>query len=177
MDSFYANLPEGHVLKTFYQEHEIILQTLNEISDLNTEIQKISDLDSSKNELNKLNVLATQLTDSEPHHQREEKALFPVMIERGMGGPPTVMTMEHVSIREFKHNLKDISINYNNISWNEIKTIINNTSTKLCQMLYDHIQKENQMCYPMAFQGISEEHVWQDIKNKCDKIGYCSFTP
>lgn len=177
MNTFYENLPEGHVLKTFYQEHEIILQTLSEISELNLEIQKISDLDSSENELKKLHLLSTQLTDSEPHHQREEKALFPIMIERGMGGPPAVMTMEHETIREFKHKLKDISNNYQNLSWDETKSIINNTSTGLCQMLSDHIQKENQMCYPMAFQGIPEEHVWQEIKNKCDKIGYCSFTP
>jgi hypothetical protein len=44
-------------------------------------------------------------------------------------------------------------------------------------MLSDHIQKENQMCYPMALQGIPEKHVWHEIKKKADKIGYCSFTP
>ena len=177
MEPFYMNLPNNHVLKTLYLEHEIILKTLDEISDINTKIQKIQDLEPAIPLLSELHQLSTILTDSEPHHQREEEALFPVMIERGMGGPPTVMTMEHGPIRELKHSLKDISINYKNVSWDELKSAINKNSIGLCQMLSDHIQKENQMCYPMALQGIPEKHVWHEIKKKADKIGYCSFTP
>ena len=177
METFYANLPEGHVLKTLYREHEIILKTLDEITELNTKIQGLSTVEDAENDLDKLHHLAIKVTESEPHHQREEQALFPVMIERGMAGPPTVMTMEHEPIHKYKHDLKDITVNYNGLSWDEIRTKINSTCTGLCEMLSSHIQKENLMCYPMAFQGIPEEHVWQDMKKKCDRIGYCSFTP
>ena len=177
MDNFFANLPEGHVLKTFYLEHEILLKTLNEISELNDRIQNIQRFDSAVPELKKLQYLATRLTDSEPHHQREENALFPIMIERGMGGPPAVMTMEHVTIREYKHKLRDISVNYKDLSWEEVKTKINSLSIGICQILGNHIQKENTILYPMAYQGIPEESVWQEMKKKCDEIGYCSFTP
>lgn len=177
MENFYANLPEGHVLKTFYLEHEIILQTLDEISDLNLKIQNIPNFDSDVLEMSKLQSLATRLTDSEPHHQREEKALFPIMIERGMEGPPTVMLMEHVTIRELKHKLKDISVNYTNLSLEDVKAKINKFSNELYQMLGSHIQKENTILYPMALQGIPEESVWQEMRKKCDEIGYCRFTP
>lgn len=177
MENFYANLPEGHVLKTFFLEHEIILQTLEEISELNDRIQNIQQINSAIPELKKLQYLATRLTDSEPHHQREENALFPIMIERGMAGPPSVMNMEHVTIRENKHKLKDISVNYKDLSWEEVKTKINSLSIGIYQMMGNHIQKENTILYPMAHQGISEESVWQEMRKKCDEIGYCSFTP
>lgn len=177
MENIFTNLPEGHVLKTFYVEHEIILNTLNEISDLNDRIQKIQSVESAVPELRILQSLVTGLLDSEPHHQREEKVLFPIMIERGMGGPPTVMNMEHVTIREYKHKLKDISVNYQDMNWEEVKTKINSLSIGICQLLGNHIQKENTILYPMAYQGIPEESVWQEMRKKCDEIGYCSFTP
>lgn len=177
MENFYTNLSEGHVLKTFYLEHEIILQTLDELSELNDHIQNMSNTDSEDSVMTKLQSLTTRLTDSEPHHQREEEALFPIMIERGMEGPPNVMTMEHVLIRDYKHKLKDISVNYKNLSWEEVKVQINDFSRNLYQMLRDHIEKENTILYIMAFQGIPEESVWQEMKKKCDEIGYCSFTP
>jgi hypothetical protein len=41
METFYANLPEGHVLKTLYREHEIILKTLDEIAELKYQNSRI----------------------------------------------------------------------------------------------------------------------------------------
>lgn len=177
MEDFYTNLPDDHVLKTFFLEHEIILQTLDELSELNEHIQNISQTDLDDSVMTKLQSLATRLTDSEPHHQREEEALFPIMIKWGMAGPPNVMTMEHVSIRDYKHKLKDISVSYKNLIWKEVKDQTNDFSRNLYQMLRDHITKENTILYPMAFRGIPDESVWREMKKKCDKIGYCSFTP
>jgi len=39
------------------------------------------------------------------------------------------------------------------------------------------MKEENNILYPMALEAIKEENVWQEMKSKCDKIGYCCFTP
>ena len=39
-----------------------------------------------------------------------------------------------------------------------------------------HIEKEDNILYPMALEVIPENE-WPEIKKKCDRIGYCCFTP
>ena len=43
--------------------------------------------------------------------------------------------------------------------------------------LRDHIFKENNILYPTALEVIKENSVWKKMKDDCDKIGYCCFTP
>jgi len=43
--------------------------------------------------------------------------------------------------------------------------------------LRDHIYKENYILYPTAIDAIKENEIWKSMKEKCDLIGYCPFTP
>ena len=43
--------------------------------------------------------------------------------------------------------------------------------------LREHIYKENNILYPAALQVIEDDRVWQKLKDECDSIGYCCFTP
>ena len=41
----------------------------------------------------------------------------------------------------------------------------------------DHIFKENNILYPTSLEVIQDADTWQKLKDACDKIGYCCFTP
>jgi hypothetical protein len=49
--------------------------------------------------------------------------------------------------------------------------------TALCVLLRQHIAKENEVLYPMAQRAIGDPGVWKWMKDECDAIGYCAFTP
>lgn len=61
---------------------------------------------------------------------------------------------------------------------------------KLCDVHLELIQMEaeelkgkltaghqNSILYPSAFQELRGDEIWDTIKEKCDQIGYCPFTP
>jgi uncharacterized protein len=43
--------------------------------------------------------------------------------------------------------------------------------------LRDHIYKENHILYPSSIETLTDKNLWVTMKQSCDKIGYCSFTP
>ena len=69
------NLPEGHIIKTMFQEHEQILGVLDDLTQISN---KLSDTDPVQGEklMSKCNQLAIKLIMAEPHHKREEDVLF-----------------------------------------------------------------------------------------------------
>ena len=118
--------------------------------------------------------LASNLLDAEPHHQREEQALFPRMEEVGIEGPPHMMRLDHDELRLAKRALLD----HASTDTAADEAFID----RLCQIadfivpvLRSHIHKENEILYPMALQAIGAEG-WRAIQADCERIGPCSFT-
>lgn len=171
------SLKEGHPLHTLISEHEFILNFLQELEDLNSFFQKALSGGNNKEELKKLENVAEHLVGAEPHHKREEEVLFPEIEKRGVLGPPDVMRQEHEKLREYKKELKNIVENFSEMNIMDFKKKLKEVSENLVLMLREHIGKENDILYPLALQAIPEENLWQEIKKKCDKIGYCCFTP
>jgi DUF438 domain-containing protein len=170
-------LKPDHPLHTLISEHEIILGFLDKLEELKEKIEKGNfgekDLKESKD-------ISHHLIETEPHHQREEKVLFPEIEKRGIFGPTEVMRREHEELRKEKKKLKEIS----ELSEKKIKSGLKNFREKfnessefILSVLREHIFKGNNILYPMAFETIKEKEVWQRIKKECDKIGYCCFTP
>lgn len=172
-----AKLPLGHVIYTFVIEHEIILGFLDELEVLNQAVQKSTEHDAAKSTIKELNGLADNLIGAEPHHKREEDVLFPEVEARGLSGPPRIMRMEHVDLRQRKHELKDILEMALKIDFASFRKKLDAASKLLILTLRDHIFKENNILYPAAIQIVPEPAVWKHMKAECDKIGYCAFTP
>ena len=172
-----ARLKPGHVIHTFVTEHEIILGFLDEMETVNQAIQKLKKYDAQNPAFQKLSNLIDNLLGAEPHHQREEEALFPAVEERGLSGPPRIMRMEHVDLRRRKKELKELVSAVDKIAFKDFQKKTDPAVKLLIASLRDHIFKENNILYPAALQIIPEVEVWQQIKAKCDQIGYCSFTP
>lgn len=171
------SLTGGHPLHTLISEHEFILNFLQELEDLDSFFQKSSSIGNNSEELRRLENVAEHLLGAEPHHQREEEVLFPEIEKRGILGPPEAMKQEHEKLRGYKKELKNIVKNFSETNIADFKKKLKETSENLVLMLREHISKENDILYPIALQVIPEENLWQEIKNKCDKIGYCCFTP
>ncbi|ADL50953.1 DUF438 domain-containing protein [Clostridium cellulovorans] len=177
LDKIKNDINPGHIVDTFIAEHDKILGFLTELEELNFEIQKIQDYKDNLEEIKALNTVIDNILDAESHHQREEKVLFLELEDRKITGPTRIMRMEHDDLRTKKKALKEAVENVSRLDFNEFKEMVDKASKYIIFNLRDHIFKENHILYPTAIESIKEKETWEDMKRRCDEIGYCSFTP
>jgi len=171
------NLEPGHVIHTMMSEHDVILRLLDELGKVNQTIQKMESCISESEEFEKLIHIAEHLVEAEPHHKREEEVLFPELEKRGVFGPPRIMRVEHEDLRRCKRELKELAETVDRMDFHPFKTELSTVTEFIVPLLRDHIFKENNILYPTALQVVQGDDVWVEMKLKCDKIGYCCFTP
>lgn len=102
---------------------------------------------------------------AEPHHKKEEEVLFPALEKKGVpkeGGPIGVMLMEHEQKRGHVKDLRE-ALAKNDISGAK------EAATNIISILRDHINKENNILYPMGEQVLSEKEL-TELGNLCQKI-------
>ncbi len=161
------DLKPGHPIHTLTEEHKMILDFINKLNNV------VSEIRNEKNIVNNIEILdhiAEHLIEADKHHQREEEVLFPELEKFGVIEPPEIMKEEHEELKAKKKELHEIINNKPNLK--KLKAV----AEFLIKELPDHIYKEDNILYPMAIQVIPEKN-WKAIKEKCDKIGYCCFTP
>lgn len=166
------SLPQGHVIRTFFQEHEHLLSVLDRVQELASELASAKGPARAREILDGLAGAAEALIAAEPHHKREEEILFVELESRGLDGPPAVMTREHQELRRLKHALLEVAR-----AREPDPGSVSRTAGALVGMLREHIAKENQILYPMALRAIRDPADWESMKERCDRIGYCCFTP
>jgi len=165
--AFRAQLPDGHVLATMVDEHARILEQLD---GLEATLRR-GGAEPDPATLTRLHEIGAFLVGVEPHHAREEQVLFPLLRERGMHGPTAVMEYEHQELRQLKHAVRDQSLALRDQGAGSWEGLVRAGST-LVTMLRQHIDKENQVLYPMALQFVREPEVWAEARSRCDQIGY-----
>lgn len=169
-------LDPQHPLQILIDEHEVILQKLDELSDVLKKVEDAGSYDQIEEELERLDDIAHHLLEAESHHEREEEALFPELEGRGVTGPPAVMRMEHEDLRKRKKELKELVDGCGKIDYGRLASKLKEIGGYLVRVLNDHIYKENNILYPTAL-NVVEGGKWSEIKKKFDEIGYCCFTP
>jgi len=173
-----AELPKGHIVSTLVSEHDVILGFLDQLQQVNDAIQQMSAYPGPTEEFRKLAHIAEHLVETERHHQREEDVLFPELEQRGVDGPPAVMRQEHNQLRPRKRELKEMTEQVGEMDFDAFKERLDELAGFIVPVLRDHIFKENNILYPTALQVIGPDaEVWQRLKDECDEIGYCCFTP
>ena len=171
---FRASLPADHVLATLMDEHQRILGRLNRLEEL-VRSPSGGPEPPGVEQLQEIHETGGQLIGAEPHHQREEQVLFPVLTALGIEGPPRRMELEHVELRRLKHSIRDKSeemLATHADHWRDLAR----DARELVSMLRSHIHKEDEILYPMAFEEIAVES-WVPMKARCDEIGYCCQAP
>jgi DUF438 domain-containing protein len=171
-----TKLPPGHIVATLVNEHETLLCFLDDLDFVNQSIQKMDRFDSQREEYSRLLHIAEQLIGAEPHHQREEEILFPELEKRGVYGPTMVMRQEHTQLRQYKRKLLKLAQKVTEMDFLDFASQLGETVGSLVPALREHIFKENNILYPTALEVIDDEKVWLQLKNECDRIGYCCFT-
>lgn len=172
-----VSLTPDHVLTTLIAEHDEILKRLTILEDINSKIQKMETFDNNSNLFKELLEVAIEILGAEPHHKREEDVLFPELESRGVTGPTRVMRMEHDLLRAKKREIKSLAENVESKNFMEFKSQLDEAAKYLIFNLRDHIYKENHILYPTSIETLSDKSLWISMKESCDKIGYCSFTP
>lgn len=177
LEKLQSNISKGHVLYTLIEEHELILSFLRELDEVTKTILDMGSFNKNRVEFEKVTKLIDNILDAELHHKREEDVLFPELEVREVTGPTRIMRLEHEELRKKKKELKKLSESVYDMDFNEYKMKLKKLSNDICFELKDHIFKENYILYPTALESIKSETKWDEMKIKCDNIGYCSFTP
>jgi DUF438 domain-containing protein len=170
------NIAPSHPISTFMEEHKVILEKLDRLEELASDIQQAEGLDRFAEGMAELKDVARHLVEAESHHKREEEALFPALEAHGVEQPPHVMRMDHVVLRGKKQELYDLVRSPESTDFKELQSRVRQLATFLNAHLGAHIAKEDNILYRMALQILTDGE-WEQVKRKCDEIGYCCFTP
>ncbi len=168
-------LPPAHPVRILMEEHDQILGFLDELESAAMAARRsAAELEPGGALRASLHALAARLLDAEPHHQREEQALFPRMEKIGIEGPPHMMRMEHEMLRSAKRALA-AQMTSGDAADEAFVALLSRTASGLVGMLREHIQKENHMLYPMALDALPPGD-WSEIAGDFARIGPCSFS-
>jgi len=176
LESDEVNVEAGHPIHTMMEEHKMILGFLDRLREVLERLDKAKSFDEVRDDVEFLIHIAEHLVEADKHHEREEKVLFPALKEHGVVEPPEIMKEEHDEMRPKKKELYEIAKNWKNFEYNEFKRKVKELAEYIVEELPKHIYKEDRILYPLAVQTIPED-LWDEIKRRCDEIGYCCFTP
>ncbi len=104
-------------------------------------------------------MITEHLVETERHHEREERVLFPELEKRGIEGPPAVMREEHEKLRPKKRRLLELAQSADDADFHAFQRELADLTETIVPMLRAHIFKENNDLYPLALQVIDDASV------------------
>jgi hemerythrin-like domain-containing protein len=141
-------------IESMMQEHELIVDVL---ASLHAMAGKMNSGDSvARQDVADFGKFFSEFADK-CHHGKEEDRLFAKMVDAGFpqdGGPIAVMLAEHEAGRQEVRGLIEIGAGSGPLSESEKARVIEYAG-QFVPLLYGHIQKENNILYPMAQNAIS----------------------
>ena len=176
IEKAHITLQPGHPIHTFMEEHKMILDFVEKLQETLNALKSEKNFDGAAEEIEVLKHIAEHLVEADKHHEREEKVLFPELESHGVSEPPAIMLEEHNDIKPMKKVLHEIANSKKEMQYSDFVSKVQECAEYLISTLPDHIYKEDNILYPMALQAIPDEN-WAEIKMRCDRIGYCCFTP
>lgn len=169
-------LKPGHPVHTLMEEHKVILEFVDKLKEVVKSLKSAKDFSKVGEEIEMLKHIAEHLIEAEKHHQREEDVLFPALEKAGVTEPPEIMREEHKELRVQKRALDKTAREWKKLQYPEFTKKVSAAAQYIVSELPNHIYKEDNILYPMALEVVPGDK-WPDIKKRCDKIGYCCFTP
>jgi hemerythrin-like domain-containing protein len=156
------------IIEQLKEEHQAISLMLKIMGAVCKKLEDGEDV--SKDDLNDMVKFIKEFADKS-HHLKEEDLLFPAMEEAGIprkGGPIGVMLIEHTMGRDFVKGLSNGIEEYANENANAVNQIIEN-ARNYSALLSNHINKEDNILYPMAEMRISKEKQ-NELLNEFEKV-------
>lgn len=171
-----AEVSAPHPVHTFMEEHAIIQEKLRALARLVERIKGMGSFEDFGDDLTELQDIAHHLLEAESHHQREEDVLFPVLESHDVVEPPRIMKLDHAEFRKRKKELFEVAHHHEEYDFASFKDKVVSLGEYLVRELDGHIFREDNILYQIALQVLNPEE-WEYVKEECDRIGYCCFTP
>jgi hemerythrin-like domain-containing protein len=156
-------------IKELIKEHEAVRMTIRILERITKEIDKTEKI-SKPEHLQQLFEFFSVFVDK-CHHGKEEELLFPALEAVGIsreGGPIGVMLNEHQKGRDLVAEMKSALSQYLNGDTGATQKLKGSAEAYI-SLLNIHIDKENNVLFPMAEQQLSENKL-ADLKKGFDKI-------
>ena len=148
-----STLPKGHPISVFFEEKQLIVRLLEEIS--------ITD---PKNEYQKNYNMFNQLHTIERRFERKENQLFPVLEKRGWNGPSQGMWSFHDTLREQFRLLR------RKLEERNFEGVLDDMRF-LTSGIYRLLVVEESVLFPNAMDLITDED-WISVRNGEEEIGW-----
>jgi DUF438 domain-containing protein len=159
-------LPETHLIATLVREHLLLLEWLDRLDVLMEDYRDAAGTQEARTIHAEIRALAERLAGAEPHHEKEERVLFPALEARGVAMPPRMMRREHDELRRWKKRLLAAA----HETHPDTEAIAEPVGT-LAALLRDHIHKENEVLYPMALSVIPDPADWVHLTRQAELVG------
>ncbi len=170
-------LDPDHVVYTMVAEHDTILSLVNQLDSFNQQVQELDRYDPNNEVFRNLKTISAILMKAQLHHMRENNMLFPEMAKKKESPAYKMIRMEHDEIIASKKEIQNLVEQVESMEFKKFKNRLNAAANYLVVTLREHVFKENNVLYPSALETIDEEKSWEMMKEQCDSIGYCCFTP
>lgn len=145
-------LEENHPVKRFIDDHEKILEKMDEIEDM---VLKDGNLKYSDYKFIRKN-----FEEFSYHHRNEEKTILPILKDKGKRGRVNLVKNEHRKIEKKENKIKDI------LGAEDLDNAITHLR-ELRYLLSKHTVMENNYLYPVALERIDD---WRSIKEKMEEM-------
>ncbi|HUT29535.1 MAG TPA: DUF438 domain-containing protein [Sedimentisphaerales bacterium] len=169
------SLPQGHVLQRLLAEHQMVQCLLVDLSKLNTAISRLPYISATAPEYTRLLHIVSHLAAGEQHTQMEETVLFPELEKLGMSVLPTILTAEHFDLQYYTQQLQELIYKCCAMDFTEFKRGLDRVVLYFVPLKQEHIFKEDNMLYPIAFGVVNGDAAWNRLYSACEQIGYCCF--
>lgn len=168
-------LEQGHLIRNFICEHEIILEYLSEFNDNISKIKYIYNYNDSRDIIKDLINNLNNLIGAKNHNIKEEKVLFPELSDKNISEILDIVKSEHEKIDIYGNKIKELLLLIDAENYLEYRTEIINMGELYSGHIKNEIDLENNIVYPIALKLIDRDEIWEKMKYKCSDIGLCSF--
>jgi uncharacterized protein len=168
-------LPQGHVLRMVFAEHDLVLYYLATLETINTYIQPLHTWESNKKLFEKIAHVVRHMCEMDAHQTREERVILPQLATYGYNDLPKCICAEHDRLHKYRVELKMLADTVEKVDFQYWKQRFDDVLSGFVPATREHIYKEETILFPAALKVIQDPRVWENMKAACDDIGICCF--
>lgn len=168
-------LPQGHVLRMVFAEHDLVLYYLATLESINISIQSLHGWEGNKKLFDKITHIVRHICDMDAHHTREERVILPQLAAYGYNDLSQIICGEHDRLHKSRIELKMLADTIEKVDFQYWKQRFEDVIGSFVSSAREHIYKEETILFPAALKVIQDPRVWENMKAACDEIGICCF--
>ncbi len=171
------DLPDGHPLKTLYQENKEIMKDAEMLNLYARTLATTKDERMRKEILEVLEEIVNNLRKvGFTHYNREEMLTFPYIERRGITAVATVLWTKHDEVRFMIKYLAELLRKRNEMPWEKFVKLFKDKAGEASFALSDMVFRENNIYYP-TLKALLSDGEWKAIRMQEDEMGYYKVDP